>query len=418
MLAKAKQNSMHLYLLCIISLFSISTSVNGQEKKVLRKQDFSEEIKDYKRSSLLLFMLENQKAEHIDAIKSTFLQQKIPKKFNPHTTNLPPFIVSDSTIKDKTKHISEQLKELGVARQIVAKWFNRNSKGVFNLDLVKQRGLYNASDFDVQIAKQTLRGSAMLEDAGKHLIGNTFIIVNDYKYTNKENVAKTVKLVAKVGSLLKGKGGETALTDNLADTFGKGYFIQTTSYLFRLKWDQKAANYFFGTLWVDENNYDKERVTDFDKTDFFTLEYVGQQNALADVFSTKYTKKTEEELISRATIKASNSAISKLERKFEVFRTKTPLISIEPIAAKIGTKEGLKKGDRFEVLEQILLEDGTIEYKSVAEITVDKNNIWDNSYLPEEVPKSDSAHSIFKGNAKKLYPGMLIRFKKNLNIFK
>ncbi|WP_350284827.1 hypothetical protein [uncultured Croceitalea sp.] len=418
MLFKTDASSTPLFIGCILSFLFVLSPVKAQEKKVLRKQDFSAEIKNYKRSSLLLFMVEVPETEHLNSIKNTFVAQKIPQKFNDHTLGGDPFIIVETDLKDHSQIIAERLKEMGIARQLVAKWFNRNNKGTFNLDLVQERGLYNASDFDLQIAKQTLRGSAMLEDAGEHLIGNTFIIVNDYKYTNKAEVAETVKIASKIGNLLKGKSGESALTNTMADTFGKGYFIKTTSYLFRLKWDQEISNTFFGSLWVDNNNHDKKRVEAFNETEVFELEYVGQQDALADVFSTKYTKKTEEELIARATIKASNSALSKLERKFEVFRTKTPLVSIEPIAAMIGTKEGIKKGDRFEVLEQLLLENGTIEYKSVTEILVDKNNIWDNSYLPDEVPESDLEHTIFKGNSKKLYPGMLIRFKKNQNLFK
>lgn len=401
----------------VILLTLIFTNAKAQEKILLRDADFSSEIKDFKRSSLLTLIVETPEKEALNTIKNTFEQIGVPDKFNDHSLDIS-FITLDKEAKDHSARISEKLDEAGVARKAVAKWFGRSEKGTFNLDLVKQRGLYNATAFDIEIAKKTLRGNAMLEDAGEHLIANTFVIVNDYKYTNKEEIAKKGKDILNVASFFGSKAANST-TALAADVLAKGYVIKTTSYLYRLIWDEETAARFYGELWVTDENYNTDQVEAFNRSDFFRLEYLGQQDAWADVQSTKYTSKSDEELIARATIKATNSAISKLERKFEVFRTKTPLISVEPLAAKIGTKEDLVKGDKFEVLEQILLENGSINYEKVTEITVDHNQIWDNSYLPEEEnAASEQEYTVFKGNAKKLYPGMLIRFKKNQNIFK
>lgn len=396
--------------------------LGAQEKKVLRNEDFSSEIKGFKRSSLLILMVETPEKEKLATIKETFEQIPIPKKFNDHSLDIAPTIPLEKDGKDQSALITQSLEEGQVAKKLVAKWFNRNEKGAFDLKMIKQRGLYNASAFDVQIAQQTLRGNAMLEDAGEQLLSNTFVIVNDYKYTNKEEVmSKGKNLLTGVGTILgsrKAMALQNSATANVAGVLAKGYVIKTTSYLYRLVWDEEASAKFFGALWVTEEYLDSSRVEAFDASEGFKLKYIGRQDAWSNVQSTKYTQKTEAELIERATIKATNAAIARLERKFEAFRTKTPLISIDPIAAKIGTKEGLKKGDKFEVLEQLLAEDGTTSYKKVTEITVDAKQIWDNSYLPEEVPDSDLEHTVFKGSSKKLYPGMLIRFKKNQNIFK
>ena len=394
----------------------------GQEKKVLRKADFSDEINDFKRSSLKLLMVETPKKERLQTIKTTFEDISIPKKFNDHGIGALQFVPLKSESKDHSTAIGQFLKEQQVARKMVANWFNRTKNGSFDIELLKTRGLYNASAFDIQIAKQTLRGNALLEDAGEELIANSFIIVNDYKYTNKEEVlSKGKTLLNDFNSLIgtkKTRDIQTSTTADAAEVLAKGYVIKTTSYLYRLVWDEATANTFFGKLWVTKDNYDKSRVAAFNDTEIFKLKYIGRQDAWADVQSTKYTSKTEDELIARATIKATDAAIARLERKFEVFRTKTPLVSIDPIAAKIGTKEGVQKGDRYEVLEQLLMEDGTITYKKVTEITVNPNQIWDNSYLPEEIPDAAIEHTTFKGSSKKLYPGMLIRFKRNQNPFK
>ena len=100
--------------------------------------------------------------------------------------------------------------------------------------------------------------------------------------------------------------------------------------------------------------------------------------------------------------------IGKLQKTFEEFRVKTPLLNTDPIAAQIGTKEDIEKGDAFEVLEQILDEDGTTYYDKVGTIKV--KDVWDNAYLADEVdPNNEINYTTFKGSAKKLAPGMLIR---------
>ena len=69
-----------------------------------------------------------------------------------------------------------------------------------------------------------------------------------------------------------------------------------------------------------------------------------------------------------------------------------------------------KKGDKFEVLEQVLGEDGKTYYERVGTIKVDKNDIWDNSYLAEEDSSANlSGQTLFKGASNKYYSGMLIR---------
>ena len=115
-------------------------------------------------------------------------------------------------------------------------------------------------------------------------------------------------------------------------------------------------------------------------------------------------------IIGIATVRASDKSIAQLQREFEDFRVKTPLLSGDPIAAKIGTKEGIEKGDKFEVLEQVLGEDGKTYYERVGTIKVDKNDIWDNSYLAEEDSSANlSGQTLFKGASNKYYSGMLIR---------
>ena len=109
-------------------------------------------------------------------------------------------------------------------------------------------------------------------------------------------------------------------------------------------------------------------------------------------------------------MRAADKSISQLQTEFEEFRVKTPLLSGDPITAKIGLKEDLEKGDKFEVLEQVLNEDGRTEYKRVGIIKVDHKQIWDNRFLADEDASANtSGYTVFKGASNKYFSGMLIR---------
>ena len=118
--------------------------------------------------------------------------------------------------------------------------------------------------------------------------------------------------------------------------------------MYRLVWNDKIAEDFFSKLWIDESNYDISKKEAFDKTELFKLEYVGSELTKNNLQSTIFSSKSNEQLIEIATIKAVDKNISSLQRSYEEFRVKTPLFSVEPIAVKIGLKEGLEKNDKFE----------------------------------------------------------------------
>ena len=398
---------------------SLSKKKKGRKSKKVSKLsnydfEFSTDVSKYKRSSLHTIMLRNPDAEHASVIEETFLNRPLPEKFNTHHISTD-FIGVTRKARKQDKIISEYLNKNQIAKELVAKWFNRNEKGEFNMDLIAERGHYNASVFDLNIARKSERGLAMLADAGEQLISNTFIIVNDYKYTNKEEVAKKTGFLTSLVSVVAtaAGAGDVALIADAAtvatSVAGKGYVVKVTSYLYRLKWNEKIANTFYEEFWVDTNSFDSQKKSSFDTTDLFELELMGYETDFSGVQSSAFTSKSDAELIERATVKATDQTIAKLQRKFELFRTKTPLISTEPLAAKIGMKEGVEKGDKFEVLEQYLNDDGTIAYNRVGVIKVDKKHIWDNRYRAYEENNSSFEYTSFNGGKNKFYQGMLIR---------
>jgi hypothetical protein len=363
-------------------------------------------------------MIADENREFSSVIQETFTNSTIPDKFNNHivTDREIPKTYNDSLSKKELKIAQEEaivdyFSTNDIAKGIVAKWFNRSESGGFNMNLIAERGSYNATDLDIKIAKNSERGLSMVADAGEELIKNTFVVVNDFKYTNKEEVAKKTKGLLSVVSAV---GGSTVSliadgTSAAVGVLGKGYIIKTSAYLYKLVWNEEVAAIFYNDFWTDDSSIDAEKVKAFNETDLFTLEVVGVETAWADLQSTTFTKKSEEELISVATIKAVDAVIAKLQRKYEVFRTKTPLKSGDPISAAIGLKEGLEKGDKYEVLEQVINDEGKTVYERLGVIKVEKGKIWDNRYLAEEENPSENKFTIFKGKKNKYYSGMLIR---------
>lgn len=329
-------------------------------------------------------MVQDPSQPYYDVIKNTFNSAPVPDKFNDHNLNVR-FLNPDSIIINKNESVQKPAAEFmklfkkelvhnlsggvidtttskekdlpekvnhflaanDIAKAMVAKWFNRNKNGHFNMELIADRGQYNASDMDVKVANSSARGKALLSDAGEELIGNTFILVSYFKYVSKEEIAnKTNKVLSVTGNYLSNVSAAaevaTSVTSAAVTIAGKGYVVKTTSYLYQLNWNDSIASVFYNDYWVDKNSPDESRIKAFENSKLFNLKYIGSDVAWADLQSSIFTKKSEEDLISVATVKAVDAVIAKLQRNHEVFRTKTPLYSTEPLAAKIGLKEGLE----------------------------------------------------------------------------
>jgi hypothetical protein len=428
---------------------SAVVDMSFETKKISTKNT---ESADYRRSSLYTIMVQDPSQPYYDVIKNTFNNAPVPDKFNDHNLNVK-FLNPDSIIinknetaqkpaaefmklfkkelvhnlsggvidtttskeKDLPEKVNHFLAANDIAKAMVAKWFNRNKNGHFNMDLIADRGQYNASDMDVKVANSSARGKALLSDAGEELIGNTFILVSYFKYVSKEEIAnKTNKVLSVAGNYLSNvsAGAEvaTSVTSAAVTIAGKGYIVKTTSYLYQLNWNDSIASIFYGDYWVDKSSPDESRIKAFENSKLFNLKYIGSDVAWADLQSSIFTKKSEEDLISVATVKAVDAVIAKLQRNHEVFRTKTPLYSTDPLTAKIGLKEGVEAGDKFDVLEKNVDDTGRTYYKKLTTIKVDKKQIWDNRYMAsEENTNTTIDRTLFDGSSKGLYPGLLIK---------
>ena len=198
----------------------------------------------------------------------------------------------------------------------------------------------------------------------------------------------------------------------------EGYSVWTTSYLYQLDWNDSIQHVFYNNLYIDAANIDAAKKEEFDTTSLFQMKFIGAEKSRSLVTFSLKTKRTEEQIVELATIRNIDAVYAKLQKSYDIFMPKTPLYTGNPITAKIGMKEGLEGGERFEVFEQVMdQKTGIIEYKSRGKIVVDKNLIWDNRFnLDSDDPDNGEGNgkkpvldrTTFKGG-KDYYPGLLIK---------
>lgn len=383
----------------------------------------------YRRSSIYSIML-NTGIKYSDEMELVFADFTVPDKFNDHSLGLKS-IKDLSKVKDKRAPIERFLYKSQLAKRMVSKWFCRDkTTGAFSLETVAERGNYNASLLDVAIARSTVRGEAMLSDAGEELIGNTFLLVNEISYIDKESNAEAAAAIFGVIGAIAGAVGDAAgggntkaiadLTKSIADLSAissdmvAGFSVKVTSYLYKLDWNDSIAAVFYTDYYYDKNHIDARKKAAYENdTELFKLSFVGQQTVKSDKTALRGVH-TNGELISKTMQRAIDKSIVELQRQNEVFRVKVPIyeVSDNEIRVQIGMKEGVSETSRFEVLEQWVDENGRTRYRRMGTIKPRKDKIWDNRFMAveEEAENADlnyTAFEILSGFG--FYPGMLVR---------
>jgi len=382
----------------------------------------SDETKKYMRGSLCMMMVEHPTLEYNSEIEKVFESMEIPERFNNHDLGVR--IIRFSNDKNQEANVTIFAKDNQLGKKFVSKWFGRNKKtGGFNIELVKERGNYNATKIDVKEALLQHRGLSILEDAGENLIGHTYWVVNDIKYVNQNNFFKGVKDVANLavsGAQAASTGGkslETAFANEDAEVFNlleaiKGFRVKITSYLFRLKWNEEIQNKFYIDYYTEEPDNEPNKVKGFvNDKDLFSLEYVGSVTNTSSKTSVAGVT-TNEKMIRKVCTRALDKNIADLQHDFADFRIKAQLISTEPLKAYVGMKEDVTEKSRYEVLVEEPDDRGVTIYKRVGIIKPIPGKIWDNRYMAAEEGSVESrldATYFEKVSGGEFYNGYLIR---------
>ena len=404
----------------------------------------------YRRNSLATMLVFHPEDEFGGEIFKAFDSLPIPDKYDDHTiANMR--VIDNSRIygvrrdsgyykatyghqltaqelKKNAQHTEDLLNAAEMGKWMVAKWFGLSGDNVdnmtFNTELIQSRGQYNANDVDVALALQTTRGLASLSDAGEELLNQTFVLVNDITYITAEQEAQAAKVAMGVlGGLLDAftggsSGRELAKTaGQIADSF-TGFKVKTHSYLYQLEWNDSIAAIFYQFQYTSKPDPQKIQAFLDDKTTF-RLKYVAHEYEF-DKKSVLKGKYERTELVRTICARSMDKNIVALAKQYEDFKVKTPVYAVltnkkgivEGYAAKIGMKEGITDGSKFQVVQRIQdPETGKTKYKYVATVKAKKGKIWDNRYnaVLEQDEGSDLPYTTFTKTAGgEILPGMLL----------
>ncbi len=412
-------------------------------------------IQRYRRNAIATMMVHHSEDEFGKDIKDAYLEIPTPDKYDNHDVGLKVLEnewfsgvkpqekglykavygknLSQTEIERNGVALENFLNKANIGMYMVAKWFNlsspdssafNHSTAVFNTELIQQRGLYDATAFDVDMARHTIRGEAMLADAGEELISQTFIIVNDMTYVTAEQKAAAAKAALAVlggiaDAFLGGKSGRqlASTAGAIADSF-TGFKVRNHSYLFQLQWNDSIAAVFYKNYYTDTP--DAEKIKSFMQNDtLFKIKYVAHEYEYDEnsVLKGKYDR---HDLVKINCTRSQDKNISQLQLKYEDFKVKTPVYQVvrnekgkvQYYTAKVGLKEGVKPTSKFQVVQRIIdPKTNKSKYKYVATLKPIKGKIWDNRYMATEEHEEGSeleATHFKKSSGGEIYEGMLI----------
>ena len=396
-------------LLAILSLGCIlSVSAKKLEQPVETK---------YNRSSIYSILVCHKEQKFASEIESQFLDIPTPDKYDDHDLSVK--VVSVDKKGKYGEDIDAFIEKNNIASRMVARWFDRDIlTGQCDMELIKARGVYNASELDKELAARSARGIAMLQDAGEQLIGNTFLIVNEINYVDKAKKGQAfgigLRILGALATAVTNDNSYMALGEvagSMAETY-KGFKVKITTRLYQLVWDEETAADFYTNFWT--STPDKARAAAFDANrGKFKLKYVGdvESNGNATSFL-GINEDAPEMMVRKACQRAIDENVADLQKKYDQFRIKAPITEVDGgIKVQVGMKEGITPDSEFEVLEP-QDENGVITYKRVAVIKPVDKKIWDNRYMAVEEGAygADFEATTFKKvSGGDIYPGLLVR---------
>ena len=417
----------------ILGIFLMMLSVaqlNAQDKK-----------EGYQRSSLHIINIENLNFDNANKVNEAYLKYEFPKNYDQHDIGLNIINLNNFKLTDAEKAalgISESelgkglnsmisassagilennaqvkyeldkfIKEQGVGKKLVEKWFSVNPDGSYSFELFNKRGEASLSEEDKKRIESSALSQTEKDKLAENLAKNTFVVFTKLNFVSNAIPAEAIRQVAysqanKLSGMMKDIAIKAA--DKIYEKAAEGYSVWTSAWLYRLAWNEEKYAEFKTALKSTGGMNSAIDMNLFNKIDF-PLEFVGQEKATSLVtFSLKKgeAERTEDQIIELSTIRNIDKVFTKLQREYEVFKPLYQLSSVDPFSAKLGTKEGLEGGEKFEILE---IKNG--QYNRIEVITVDKNKIWDNSF---GAPKQEIEQTYFKGKNKDAREWFYVRY--------
>ncbi len=396
---------------------------------VAKAQDVKE---GYQRSSLHIINIENLNFDNAAKVQASYNKYPFPDKYDDHrisnnSVNIDAYKLTQEEkdalgIKDselgkalsgalssatagilennsQVKYeLDKYIKDKKIAQELVRKWYSIKDDGALDYSVFNERIKLSMSEEDKQRVQQAAIAQTEIDKMSLKLINNTFVVFTKLNFVSNAVPAEAIRQVAyaqadKLSGMLQTIARKAA--DKIYEKASEGYSVWTTAWLYKLEWNEQIATDFNkllsskginSSLSIDINAFNAMN---------FNLEFIGQEKATSLVtFSLKKGEgdRTEDEIIELSTVRNVDKVFTKLQREYEVFKPLYQLTGVDPFSAKLGMKEGLEGGEKFEILE---IRGG--EYNKIGTIEVDKNKVWDNRY---GAPKQEIEQTYFKGKNK------------------
>ena len=316
---------------------------------------------EYDRNSLTFVGLDyNENLS--EAVNKALAKQKAPDKF--YDNSIPENIIKTGVERDSAlgfpvpateQQLVKWLNDYKVGQQILSVWFNRQPDGSFNVDRLKERGLFNANDNDFMVASASKRGESSLMDMGLELVNRSYVLVFDYygimsmeqSYQKKETQVEKRNM--------------------------NGFQSELQTFLIKFDFNELVAANFFQNYWTTPDDPAREeKAAAFEKAEF-SFKFLKRQytTATATQFNpgqllAPKVQKTTAELMDNMVKTSIESILTTVENQDQNFRVKAMVSDVKPIRAKIGKKEGLKFDQRYFVMENQTNGRGEVTSKRVA----------------------------------------------------
>lgn len=394
---------------------------------------YAQEAKEgYQRSSLHIINIENLNFDNAAKVQASYNKYPFPDKYDDHrisnnSVNIDAYKLTQEEkdalgIKDselgnalsgalssatagilennsQVKYeLDKYIKDKKIAQELVRKWYSIKDDGALDYSVFNERIKLSMSEEDKQRVQQAAIAQTEIDKMSLKLINNTFVVFTKLNFVSNAVPAEAIRQIAyaaadKLSGMLQTIARKAA--DKIYEKASEGYSVWTTAWLYKLEWNEQIATDLNkllsskginSSLSIDINAFNAMN---------FNLEFIGQEKATSLVtFSLKKGEgdRTEDEIIDLSTVRNVDKVFTKLQREYEVFKPLYQLTGVDPFSAKLGMKEGLEGGEKFEILE---IRGG--EYNKIGTIEVDKNKVWDNRY---GAPKQEIEQTYFKGKNK------------------
>ncbi len=344
----------------------------------------------YDRSAVTLFYVQFSNEAHASEIQSKIDKISFSDKY--YNNNLNQITLPNAFTRkshELVESLSKYMNDQQVGRQVISKWYARQDDGTMNMDLIFDRGMFNATDAAYIKAQSTKLGNAVLQDYGNRLIGRSYILVLDYQSIQTMKEAKMSGM--------------------------KGWKSTVTGYLFKVKYNEETQNAVYDA-WIypeDSPTVKAEKNKKFEQiqvpVEFVTKTtvYVTASQPAEDTQLGRLMKqKSEDELLSEMVQKGYDESLYFLEKNHEDFMVKTTIFQVRPIRAKIGKKEGLKCDNRYFAYEYVYDEKTNTTKPRFRGVIRATSSIVDN----RQVAKGDMPTSKFyQTSGRRLRTGYLLR---------